>query len=72
MIHAKTRKKNLVDELFDLGLCISYDRVLSLSAEMGNRVGPEKSIALPMFHALTGCNTVSGFVGHGKKSAWST
>ncbi len=72
MIHAKTRKKDLVDELFDLGLCISYDRVLSLSAQMGNRVGPEKSIALPMFHALTGCNTVSGFVGHGKKSAWST
>ncbi len=35
-------------------------------------LGPEKSIALPMFHALTGCDTVSGFVGHGKKSAWST
>jgi len=38
MIHAITRKKNLIDELFNLGLCISYDRVLSLSAEMGNRV----------------------------------
>lgn len=38
MLHAKTRKRNLVDKLSDLGLCISYDRVLSLSAEMGNSV----------------------------------
>ena len=34
--------------------------------------GPEKSLALPMFHALTSCDTVSGFVGHGKKTSWST
>ena len=27
---------------------------------------------LPLFHALTGCDTVSGFAGHGKKSAWTT
>lgn len=25
-----------------------------------------------MFHALTGCDTVSSFVGHGKKGAWAT
>ena len=31
-------KRNLVDKLSNLGLCISYDRVLSLSAEMGNSV----------------------------------
>ena len=34
-------------------------------------LGPEKSLALPMFHALTGCDTVSAFVGHGKKTAWA-
>ncbi|KAK0151083.1 hypothetical protein N1851_007774 [Merluccius polli] len=34
--------------------------------------GPEMSCALPMFHALTGCDTVSSFAGHGKKAAWST
>ena len=33
-------------------------------------LGPEKSRALPMFHALTGCDTSSAFVGHGKKTAW--
>ena len=25
-----------------------------------------------MFHALTGCDTMSSFVGHGKKTTWST
>ena len=34
-------------------------------------LGLEKSLALHMFHALTGCDTVSGFVGHGKKTAWA-
>lgn len=34
-------------------------------------LGPEKSSALPMFHTLTGCDTVSYFVGHGKKTAWA-
>ena len=38
MLHAQTRKKDLVDELFNVGLSISYDRVLRLSAEMGNSV----------------------------------
>ena len=34
-------------------------------------LGPEKAQALPMFHALTGCDTVSSFAGHGKKTAWT-
>lgn len=29
-------------------------------------------VALPVFHALTGCDTVSSFGGRGKKTAWST
>ena len=39
---------------------------------MSSCLGSEKSLALPMFHALTGCDTVSAFVGHGKKTAWTT
>ena len=35
-------------------------------------LGPEKCIALPMFHAFTGCDTVSFFGGRGKKTAWDT
>ena len=38
ILHAQTRKRELVDKLFNLGLSISYDSVLHLSAEMGNRV----------------------------------
>ena len=32
-------------------------------------LGP-RSKALPFFHAFTGCDTVSAFVGNGKKTAW--
>jgi hypothetical protein len=38
MIHTKTRKRALVDTLFDLGLCISYDRVLDISTELGEKI----------------------------------
>ena len=38
MIHTKTRKRTLVDTLFDLGLCISYDRVLEISTNLGNNI----------------------------------
>jgi hypothetical protein len=34
-------------------------------------LGPSRCAALPAFHALTGCDTVSFFYGKGKKSAWS-
>jgi len=38
MMHAETRKRDLVDKLFHLGLCISYDRLLQISANMANGV----------------------------------
>ena len=40
--------------------------------EIASALGPEKTCALPMFHAITGYDTVSAFVGHGKKSARAT
>ena len=33
---------------------------------------PRKSAVLPIFHAFTGCDTVSAFGGRGKKTAWDT
>ena len=36
MMYAHTRKRDLVDRLYHLGMSISYDRVLCLSAQMGN------------------------------------
>ena len=35
-------------------------------------LGQEKSKALPLFHAYTGCDTVSSFNTRGKKTAWDT
>ena len=35
-IHSKTRSKELVDTMYRLGLSVSYDRVLSLSGDLGN------------------------------------
>ena len=40
--------------------------------EMAKALGPDRCTALPMFHAFTGCDTVSSFFGRGKKSAWNT
>ena len=33
-------------------------------------IGPEECHALPIFHCLTGCDTVSGFRGRGKATFW--
>ncbi len=40
--------------------------------EIAASLGPNKSQVLPMFHAYTGCDTVSSFATRGKKTAWDT
>ncbi len=35
------------------------------------KLGPQKSISLSLFHALTGCDTTSQILGCGKKTAWA-
>ena len=37
---------------------------------MMRALGPEKAQALPMFHTLTGCDTISFFVGRGTRTVW--
>lgn len=37
-----------------------------------NALGPEKSRALHVFHAFTGCDQTSAFGGRGKNTAWAT
>ena len=37
---------------------------------IASTLGPDKASVLPLFHALTGCDTVSFFEGRGKKTAW--
>ncbi|KAG0725800.1 hypothetical protein GWK47_037891 [Chionoecetes opilio] len=40
--------------------------------DIAKALGPDRCVALPMFHAFTGCDTVSCFGGRGKKTAWDT
>lgn len=37
-IHAMTRSRNLVSSLYHLGLCVSYDRLLQITADMANGI----------------------------------
>ncbi|KAG0715643.1 hypothetical protein GWK47_011463 [Chionoecetes opilio] len=37
-IHAVTRSRGLIDTLFSLGMCVSYDRLLQLTADIANGV----------------------------------
>ena len=37
-IHGETRKKSLIDAFFNMGLCISYDRVLAISTDIAKGV----------------------------------
>ncbi len=51
MVHAQTRKRELVDRLSHLGVSITYDRVLHLSAQLGETViqqyHKERVVCLP-------------------------
>ena len=38
VLHAETRKKKLVDKFYRLGLSITYDRVMQISADLGNSI----------------------------------
>ena len=38
---------------------------------VANQLGPRKCLALPLFHSFTGCDTISSFLGIGKKTAWA-
>ncbi len=38
LLYSRTRKRDLIDTLFEMGLSVSYDRVLQLSTDIGNVV----------------------------------
>ncbi|KAG7160046.1 hypothetical protein Hamer_G017505 [Homarus americanus] len=40
--------------------------------EISRALGPDRCVALLMFHAFTGCDKVSYFGGRGKRVAWET
>ena len=56
------------NEKIEVWVSISTGKSFHVSAghEIARALGPEKAQALPMFDALTGCDTVSCFAGHGQ------
>ena len=38
--------------------------------ELARGLGDDRSVVMPLFHAMTGCDTVSYFANIGKKTAW--
>ena len=63
--------KSIVPDLdlwvaFGMGRHFSYININTICVSLGEA----RSRSLPVFHALTGCDTTSSFYGKGKKSAW--
>ncbi len=69
-------KRTYVQRLNLAELCISFGvgKIFRFFAahEIAQALSPDKYVALPMFHAVTRCDTVSFFGGRGKKTAWDT
>ena len=63
-------------ERTDLGLFIAFGRGSKFRCinvmKLMKFLGKEKARGLPIFHAFTGCDTVSFFAGRGKRSAMKT
>ena len=51
--------------------CGKYYRDIPIH-ELYAALGPERSYVLPLFHALSGCDTTSHILGCGKKKIWGT
>ncbi|KAG7153951.1 hypothetical protein Hamer_G027474, partial [Homarus americanus] len=64
-------RSEVLDELW-LTFGTGKNRRYIAAHQIAKALGPEKSRALPVFHAITGCDTVSVFAGHSKKTAWAT
>lgn len=70
VVLAVSRVQDLsVDEIwiaFGTGKHFRYLPIHSIAEQLE----PQRSKALPMFHSITGCDTVSFFSGRGKTSVW--
>ena len=53
-----------------IAFCCRKDFKYIPTHEICASISPERSLALPVFHAYTGCDTISHLVQVGKKTAW--
>ena len=71
VVLAVSKMQDVVDELwiaFGTGKLLRYLVIRDIAAQLG----PQRTKALRMLHAPTGCDSVSFFSGKGKRTAWDT
>ena len=71
VVLAVTSAQRLTAEVwiaFGTGKCFRF----IAAHEIARALGPDRCMALPMFHAFTGCDTVSFFRGRGKRTTCDT
>ena len=58
--------------MIEIGIAFGTEKDLHyvLFHEISAFLSPHKSLALPVFHAFTSCDTVSHFAQGGEKTAW--
>ena len=66
VVQAVASFNNINPDELGTGFSFRYIAVHQQAAAMN----PRQCATLPIFHALTGCDTVSSFAGRGKKTAW--
>ncbi|KAG7161296.1 putative Glycosyl-transferase for dystroglycan-containing protein, partial [Homarus americanus] len=75
MVHAadalECGHRRILIRTVDTDVVILAVALANEQSEIPKALGPEKSRALPVFHAITGCDTAA-FAGHSKKTAWAT
>ena len=59
-----------VDNKEQMRFCSDISPAPQPTHEMANALGLDHCVTLPMFHAFTGCDTVSCFGSRGKRTAW--
>ena len=67
-IHCFPLLNDITELWVAIGTGVNF-RYLPIHA-IARQLGPDKCMALPIFHAFTGCDVNSSFYGIGKKSAW--
>jgi len=75
-VHAETRNRDLIEHMFRLGLCVSYDRFLQVSAGLGNRISKhfdfDSGLILPSLNKDAFTTAAIDNIDHNPSSAYST
>ena len=59
------------DVFRDVSTCIGFGHGI-IASTLCQKLGKLASVSLTFFHAFTGCDTTSHFLGRGKRSSWES